>query len=486
VALLSLAGSFACVASAESRTPAGKVSFKSASLFPRFGPNAHDYTVRCKNRPVTVKGHAVGGWEMAIGNHPYMSGDFSAAVRVKVGQEFLISARKAGDPSVEHFYARCLPGNFPRYSFTRFRGGASSDFFSVDQFYVYRHSTGQYAAIFDQRGAPVWWYHTPAWDTRVLSNRKVLWFDRSSSPGRWGIHGLDGHVVRTLNTVGRAANPHDMQPLANGNFLGGVYAPQHHVDTRAYGGSRDADVINAELQEVNTQGRLTWDWRSQDHIALAETGRRWPWIVQHGRASGYDILHWNSIEPSGDSVIASFRHLDAVYKIRRSTGAVVWKLGGTKTPQRLKVKGDRHSYPLGAQHDARLQPDGTLTVFDNRTNQTDTQPRAVRFRIDEDAGTATLVQSITDPSIRNSHCCGSARRLEDGSWLIDWGLDNPIGSYTRTGKRIFLMSFENNFSYRAEPVPSGAVTAATLRSAMDAIYDRQAKARTASEGQGSG
>jgi hypothetical protein len=94
----------------------------------------------------------------------------------------------------------------------------------------------------------------------------------------------------------------------------------------------------------------------------------------------------------------------------------------------------------------------------------------VRYRIDEQAGTATLLESISDPAVSSSHCCGSARRLEDGSWLIDWGQDNPIGGYTRGGRRTFLMSFDSNFSYRAEPVPPGAVSASELRDAMDSIY----------------
>ena len=66
-------------------------------------------------------------------------------------------------------------------------------------------------------------------------------------------------------------------------------------------------------------------------------------------------------------MIASFRNLDAVYKIKKSTGKIVWKLGGTRTPKSLTVKHDPHNYTLGAQHDARLLPDGTLTLFDNRT-----------------------------------------------------------------------------------------------------------------------
>ena len=61
------------------------------------------------------------------------------------------------------------------------------------------------------------------------------------------------------------------------------------------------------------------------------------------------------------------------------------------------MKGDPRGYTLGAQHDARLLPDGTLTVFDNRTNLGTQAPRAVRFRINRAGGTATLLQSITDP-----------------------------------------------------------------------------------------
>jgi hypothetical protein len=83
----------------------------------------------------------------------------------------------------------------------------------------------------------------------------------------------------------------------------------------------------------------------------------------------------------------------------------------------------------------RLLPDGTVTVFDNRTNLAQKTPRAVRFRIDPAAGTAMLLESITDPGVPASWCCGSARRLGNGDWLIGWGRPGPIGGYEPDGQR---------------------------------------------------
>jgi hypothetical protein len=461
--VVGLVGLFGAGAGAEAAPPPEQVSFSSApSLFPKFRPKAHDYVVRCNNGPVTVQAHVVGGWEAAIANPPYRSGDFSEVVPLGAGQAFTITVRQVDGPQLYRYHVRCLPNDFPKYTFSR-SGPVSPRFFSVDQAFFHPQDQ-RYAIVFDSYGAPIWWYRAPARSPRVLSNGNVLWFDLPSY--RWQIHRLDGSLVRTLNAVGHPADVHDLYLLGNGDYLVGAYVNQRHVDTSAYGGSSDATVTNARLQQVSSDGQLLWDWKSQEHVALAETGRHWPWAINNG----YDIAHWNSIEPAGDSVIASFRHFDAVYKIRKSTGNIVWKLGGTGTSRSLDVKGDPRGYTFGAQHDARLLSDGTLTVFDNRTGLGHETPRAVRFRIDPQTGTATLLESITDPAAPYSSCCGSARRLGNGHWLISWGLPNGTGGYRPDGRRTFLLKFNSTFSSRAAPVPGGAVSAQELRQAMDAIY----------------
>jgi hypothetical protein len=458
---LVVAALFGAAAGAEAAPPPGQVGFRTPSLSPKFGPNIHDYVVRCNNRPVTVRGHTSEGWEAAIGDHAFRSGDFSERVALAAGRAFTITVREVGSPQLYRYYVRCLPNTFPEYTFTRY-GPVSPRFFSVDR--AFTSTAKRYAIIFDNHGVPIWWDRAPAWGTRVLANGKVLWFDANFSPTKWATHRLDGSVVRTFHGVGRGADAHDLQPLADGGWLLGAYVRQRHVDTSAYGGSKDATVTNAELQQVGPGGRLVWDWKSQHRISLAETGRHWPRVANHG----YDLLHWNSIEPAGNSVIASFRHLDAVYKIRKSTGRIVWKLGGTSTPRSLEVKGDPRGYTFGAQHDARLLPDGTVTVFDNRTYLANRRPRAVRFRIDEQSRTATLLQSITDPNVTFSNCCGSARRLDTGDWLVYWGPSNGIGGYKPNGQRTFFLTFKS--SYRVEPVPPGALSAWKLRQAMNAMY----------------
>jgi hypothetical protein len=54
--------------------------------------------------------------------------------------------------------------------------------------------------------------------------------------------------------------------------------------------------------------------------------------------------------------------------------------------------------------------------------------------------------------------------------LIDWGDNGHIGGYRPNAARTFLLSFASGYSYRAEPVPSGAISAQDLRDAMNAIY----------------
>jgi hypothetical protein len=332
---------------------------------------------------------------------------------------------------------------------------------------------GHLVVVFNEDGVPVWWYRTVGTptDAKAFPDGTVGWTQTENPPE---IRDLDGSLVRTVQTVGIGTDTHDLQLLPDGDVLLLAYSPREHVDLSEYGGSADATVLDGVAQRVAPDGHLVWSWNSKDHIGLAETGR-WYSLAQSTTPTGQrDIVHINAIEPVGDEyALISFRHLDAVYKINVVTGEIVWKLGGTTTSKSLIVLDDPHgSYPLGGQHDVRLQPDGTITIHDNRTELGE-PPRAVRYSIDEGAKTATLLEEVTDPEAPASVCCGSARRSADGSWLMSWGGRPLVTEFNAARERTFKLNFGPTlFSYRAIPVPDGTESAEDFRAGMDSMFPR--------------
>jgi hypothetical protein len=99
-------------------------------------------------------------------------------------------------------------------------------------------------------------------------------------------------------------------------------------------------------------------------------------------------------------------------------------------------------------------------------------PRVVRYRIDTSARTARLVETVTDSRITASGCCGSARKLSTGGWLIDWGGTTTTSEYTWSGARVSTLAYLPFWSYRADPIAKGRLSADALRDGMDAMFPR--------------
>jgi hypothetical protein len=238
------------------------------------------------------------------------------------------------------------------------------------------------------------------------------------------------------------------------------------------------------IQEVDADGDVVWSWSSEGHIGLEETGRWWPSL----HAPYYDILHVNSVDVAGDSLVVSFRHADAVYSIDRSTGDINWKLGGTPTPESLEVKRDPYGdYPLGGQHDARMDGHGNLTVFDDQTDpacgggpaspKCARSPRAAQFKIDGKAGTATLVTALEDPKVDSTWCCGGARKTRAHGWIVTWGGVPKATGFAPDGSITQRYDFTHGPGpdqpiYRVVPLSKADFTSRKLTRAMDRRYPR--------------
>jgi hypothetical protein len=371
------------------------------------------------------------------------------------------------------YHVRCLPDGFPAWSAQR-TGATEAAYYLVTP-----TGTGpsHWVVMFDRHGVPVWWYRASPipFDARLLPNGHLVWsrFFRDIVGLRpaqaYEERTLTGRRVRVMKAVGAPTDIHEWQRLPNGDVLVIAYVPRDHVDLRPYGGPDDATVLDCEVQEITPRGRRLWTWRSKEHIALGEGSARMTIQLRDGRTA-YDIVHMNSVDVQGDRVVVSLRHTDAVYEIDKASGKILWKLGGTTTPESLTIVGDPLAgEDFGGQHDARLSPDGrTLTLFDNGTRR-DRPPRALRYTIDPVARTATLVQSVTE-AVPETFCCGSARLLPGGHWVTSWGDRSLLTEADSSGARIFALRFAGARStYRAEPVLPGTLPRSALRRGMDAM-----------------
>lgn len=345
---------------------------------------------------------------------------------------------------------------------------------------TYSGSDGRpWVIVFDTKGVPRWWFNpdTRALWGQIVRDGSVVWA-RSFGDG----YGLDprmahevrsesGKLLRLVKTEGSIVDGHEYRELPNGNVLLDTYVPET-ADLRRFGGPRRAAIVSAEAQEVDPAGKVLWRWNSRGHIGLRETGRWWRNVLHNPRRrlqrEAYDPVHINSIEPRGRrEVIVSTRHTDAVYGIDRASGEIDWKLGGSPTGKSLRVVGDPATKLLGGQHDARLDRHGRLTIFDNGKDRP-RRPRVVFYKLDIEAGKAIYKGQLNDPEVKRSHCCGSARELPGGGWLVSWGDNKLVTGFDRQGRIAFRLHLPAP-TFRAVPVPPGATSAAALERGMEAM-----------------
>jgi len=146
------------------------------------------------------------------------------------------------------------------------------------------------------------------------------------------------------------------------------------------------------------------------------------------------------------SYLIDSRNTWAAYDVHPRTGQVIWQLGG------------RHSsFKLGPgaapafQHDARQQPNGDITFFDNGgTPKVQPQSRAIELALDRQTMTATLVRSEAHSPSLLAPSQGSTQALADGDWMVGWGQEPYISEYSSTGALLFDAHMPTGYqSYRA-------------------------------------
>jgi hypothetical protein len=118
--------------------------------------------------------------------------------------------------------------------------------------------------------------------------------------------------------------------------------------------------------------------------------------------------------------------------------------------------GTRFAY----QHDARRQPDGTISIFDNGTTVIHSgtpkgteESRGIVLELDEEEMTATLVREYTHPDKLFADAGGNMQVLPNGNVFIGWGRALVFSEFSKNGELLFSASFPIDGSYRAFRFP---------------------------------
>jgi hypothetical protein len=338
----------------------------------------------------------------------------------------------------------------PALTVTRNERGASRDPIFIAP---YNSPTGQAGAVIvDASGEPIW--ENPLAD-KVTTNFRVqryrgspvlTWWEGEIELG----HGVGEYViadasyrtVRRVQAAGRLRGDlHEFVITPRDTALLTSYVVRSQ-DLSAVGGGRKGTIQDAIFQEVDlATGRLLLEWHSLDHIALEES--------YSPVEADWDFFHINSVDLDGDGdLLVSARSTHTVYKLARD-GTIVWRLGGK-----------RSDFAMGAganfawQHDARRQPDGTLTLFDNgATPAVERFSRGLILDVDEAAMTASLARQYAHPGVL-SGSQGSVQLLPGGNVFVGWGETPRVSEFDRSGRLLFDAVLGEKYEcYRAFRLP---------------------------------
>ena len=196
---------------------------------------------------------------------------------------------------------------------------------------------------------------------RLFGHRVLTWWQGGVSIAAFGLGvGVIANThYRTIETVrtgnGYQADIHEFLIAPWGDALFTVYSPVlMHVPGTQPGVL--TTVLDSIVQEVDIRtGLVVWEWHALGNIPLSDS------YATAGNSAYFDAFHLNSIQAlSGNRLLVSARDTSAVYEISRTTGRILWTLGGKASTFHLAPAAQFHF-----QHDAQMLPGNRVSLFDD-------------------------------------------------------------------------------------------------------------------------
>lgn len=200
-------------------------------------------------------------------------------------------------------------------------------------------------------------------------------------------------------------------------------------------------VAAAIIQEVQSDA-VIWEWNSADHSELYATSVEGNQFGDAGTTRDYVHLNSVFVDPKDENLICSFRNSDQVLKIKRGTGEILWRLGGTT--DEFGLTSDQKF--LRQHHATLLDDNETLLLLDNGNAGTRSTSRIIEMKLDENSKTVSNYKSITIPNVFVQYM-GSVQKIDD-SYFVGGGSEPVCLQVSSSGEALFQKTIANP-SYRA-------------------------------------
>jgi hypothetical protein len=482
------------------------------TLVPTFSPSIHDYYVVCAGgtNSLTVSMSASPGAKSQLLQPTRSASIPQQDLSLDVTEnEAIVAVATQGKLSTE-YWVRCLPHDFQSMAMVKHLGVGSAPpgYYLIGDEQSPPTGAPAFAMVVDSNGVPVWYYAQPRKglfepstgvfdvDSVVPGTISLIGWPSLLFSSPFEIHGLSPLETTDVSATGLALDPHELRRLTNGNFLIFTDQVETGIDLSGYPAvganglpfGQDGSLLPCDILEVDSKGNVVWKWVGTDHFDAVKDSTN-PEVA--GDANGdtvADPFHCNSIDvdpangidsPKGNLLISS-RDMDSIFYIERSSGKVLWKMGGA-TYTKDNAKYIPVADPFYRQHDARFQPgwsancggQGQISLFDDETAMF-SPARAVVYDVNVGAGSATecgearaTVEWEWSGSI-SSQFMGSFRILEDGSRVIGWGFGGQrnlvFTEVNAAGDDVLDFYFpDNSSSFRSIKVPLSALDLEDMR-----------------------
>jgi hypothetical protein len=256
-------------------------------------------------------------------------------------------------------------------------------------------------------------------------------------------------VARVHGGNGLQADLHDFQLAPNNVAYITAYNPIR-CDLTPIGGPRNGTIIDTAVQEIDLKtGLVRWEWHSLDHVGVSESHAAVP---TKEKPVPWDYFHLNSIdpEPSGN-LLVSGRSTWAAYQLQQGSGDILWRLGGTKSSFTMEP-GTETAW----QHDARMQPDGSVTFFDDGSSpRIHYQSRGVRVIPEPAHHRVRLLRAYTHPAALLADSQGNNQVIYPAeNVVLGWGAVGGVSEFAKNGTLLFDAHLPPGMSsYRAFRFP---------------------------------